>query len=137
MAFANDIANPQSLSLAMTYSYARSAANGMQLTIVPRNPDGSIFDCTDATDVACYLDDAQLFAAQNANPATIVTGTNATLVSHDGTGVVISLTGAQATAVLEAAMAQGVRGGNFAAFISDGALTILGAKGTWAIAIGA
>ena len=88
MAIATQI-TPQSVNLRSEYSLALSQANPIEQKFVPKNPDGTVFDCTDLT--ACVMK-AQL---QGPNPSLAI-NCNGTMTTHDATGFTWSMTGAQA-----------------------------------------
>jgi len=84
---------PDNFSITLNYSTYATFATGAQVKLVPKNIDGTVFDCTGMNAASLnYFYPSPGNAERQANqPITVGTA--------DATGIVLSLTPAQATAI--------------------------------------
>lgn len=86
MALGTGLVVPQELALPLQFSVGLSQWIGRRITVVPRNPDGTVYDLTDATGTVINLQ------GSTEMPWEVATAGTPVMVSHDATGAVLDLT---------------------------------------------
>lgn len=100
MPFANRIPQPDTPLVPLLYSVAQNSGIVVQQKFVPKNQDGSIFDCTAATT-------AQFLSGNGSLPPLNPNGSmNPTIITADATGVVIEFSSANIVALLTSSFTQ-------------------------------
>jgi hypothetical protein len=100
--------------------FGTPVADKTQVTFVPKNPDGTVYDTTSATGVTFTV------SAQPGSPFFTSASPAVTLGTHDATGITITITAANVSAML------GLGGNNlkYTLFASDGTTDVILATGT-------
>jgi hypothetical protein len=111
---------PDRLNVNLTYTGQTSSAQMPSFKLVPKNPDGSIFDCT-GYNVATFI----IALPTLANPL-LSDGATLTIGLADATGIVIAPTQAEATNL--AASMPGTRSSGSIS-ITDGTNTVVAGLG--------
>jgi hypothetical protein len=120
MAFPSTPIVPDTLNFTANFSTQLDAYNKVQIKVVPKNPDGTPFNCTSATTVDVYGSNyAQGPAGSNGVDAT------GTITAHDATGLTFTLDSANLnTLTLAANPAM-----KLSVIMSDGTTPLVAASG--------
>lgn len=132
MVWASDLIVPATLAIALQMSQGADVAVELQITAAPKTPSGSLFDCTAAS--ACTLmfsNGANLYG-----PALNQYSITPTLVTHTTTGIVITISAAQALAVIGEMAPGGVASGPVTLTATDGTTVLVIGQGRYSITVG-
>jgi hypothetical protein len=117
---------PATINLSASFSKILDDYLPITFKLVPKNADGTIYNCTAATDVSV--------ATTNSAGSPFFQGaeTAATLGTHDATGVVVSLTDSQVEALFNSSTPGRY---NLAVIITDGTTNILAGSGSASLGV--
>lgn len=126
MAWANTTPIPDSSQLSINYSYDLGSILPLEKKFVPKNFDGTKFDCTAATGVSRVAIDNG-----SADPIYVHSAvTGSTLVTHDATGFTVTL---DPTAILTAIGVVGASSGRYKIDLTDGTTVLTLAQGRYTL----
>lgn len=127
----NPIVTPDSMSIAILYGFqGTGCTNGIQETLVPKNPDGTVFNTTDATLWEIIFDNG----LSSLNPQSADTSFAPQITEHDAVGLTFNCTPAQLQSVITGLTVGGPTGGRVALYATDAIGTkVLVGRGNWAV----
>jgi hypothetical protein len=127
--YADNLMVPQQSQITFRASKTAGFASGGQIKVVPRNPDGSVYDCSAVATASINL------ATPNPNlTPTSAANLACSVVSADATGVLLEYTKTNLASTFAGAFVQGVLQGSFSVNLYDSGPTLqIGAFGSYQI----
>jgi len=110
-------------TIAQNTNIALVKGNSYQLKLIPKNPDGTVFDCTG-------INNANLEVLSDATTATNLGTIGLTVGTADATGVIVTMSPANVTSV---GSVLGTNRGVYTIGLGDGTDTLNGAYGNLAV----